>query len=237
MEMYQTAGVVLRAVDYRERDRMLTLLSPDHGRIDAIAHACRRVKSPLLNACEVFCSGEYGIRDNAGRKTIITCSIGDAFYPLRLDYDVLKNAVYCASLCAKCAQPDLPAHEMYSLLLNALAHFAYGDTRPGRVTAFYLYALSRVLGIAPELALCVRCGALPGSNPAFDFAGGGVCCAKCGPGLPSANTSSLDVLRDAGPLSLSDMLRLPAGDEDVRWARDIMRVFVEARIGAGGSAM
>ena len=59
MPQIVTHAVVLRRADYRENDRMLTLFSPTLGRIDAICRGCRRQKSPLMAASEVFCAGEY----------------------------------------------------------------------------------------------------------------------------------------------------------------------------------
>ena len=40
--LYTTDAIVLRHADYRDYDRMLTLFSPEYGRIDAIARGCRR---------------------------------------------------------------------------------------------------------------------------------------------------------------------------------------------------
>ena len=39
--LYTTDAIVLRHADYRDYDRMLTLFSPEYGRIDAIARGCR----------------------------------------------------------------------------------------------------------------------------------------------------------------------------------------------------
>ena len=55
MAQITTNAIVLRRADYRENDRMLTLFSPTLGRIDALARGCRRQKSPLMAASELFC--------------------------------------------------------------------------------------------------------------------------------------------------------------------------------------
>ena len=57
MPQIVTNAVVLRRADYRENDRMLTLFSPTLGRVDALCRGCRRQKSPLMAASEVFCAG------------------------------------------------------------------------------------------------------------------------------------------------------------------------------------
>ena len=43
-------GMVIRTVDYRDNDRILTLFTAEQGRVDAKARNCRKATSPLL-AC------------------------------------------------------------------------------------------------------------------------------------------------------------------------------------------
>ena len=59
MPTLTTQAIVLRHADYREHDRMLTLLSPAYGRIEALCRGCKRPQSPLLSASEWFALGEY----------------------------------------------------------------------------------------------------------------------------------------------------------------------------------
>ena len=54
MPVITTPGLVLRRADYSDYDRMVTIFSPEMGRLDAIARGCRRPKSPLVNAVETF---------------------------------------------------------------------------------------------------------------------------------------------------------------------------------------
>ena len=59
MPAVTTPGIVLRYANYRDHDRMLTLLSPRLGRVDLLSRGCRRPKSPLMPASELFVSGEF----------------------------------------------------------------------------------------------------------------------------------------------------------------------------------
>ena len=52
MPVISVKALVLRRADYSDYDRMVTLFSPERGRIDAIARGCRKTKSPLVNAVE-----------------------------------------------------------------------------------------------------------------------------------------------------------------------------------------
>ena len=77
--LYTTDAIVLRRADYRDYDRMVTLFSPEHGRIDAIARGCRRPKSALVNAAEVFCEGQFTINITGERHSIVQCDLKDSY--------------------------------------------------------------------------------------------------------------------------------------------------------------
>ena len=81
-----THGLVIRRADYADYDRMITLFTPQHGRIDAIVRGCKRPKSPLMNAAEPFCAGEYQLYHSKDRYSVSQCQITDSFYNIREDY-------------------------------------------------------------------------------------------------------------------------------------------------------
>ena len=100
-----TQAIVLRHADYREHDRMLTLLPPSMGRVEAVCRGCKRPQSPLLAASEWFALGEYVLYAGKGRMNVSSCNVTESFYPLRTDYDRLKYATYILSVAEAAAQP------------------------------------------------------------------------------------------------------------------------------------
>lgn len=51
---YKTKGILLRRVDYGEADRIVTFLTPTHGKIGAMVKGARKVKSKLAGGIELF---------------------------------------------------------------------------------------------------------------------------------------------------------------------------------------
>jgi len=49
-----TDAIVLTRIDYGEADRILTLLTPDHGKLRLIAKGVRRIRSKLAGGIELF---------------------------------------------------------------------------------------------------------------------------------------------------------------------------------------
>ena len=78
MPSITTQGIVLRYANYREHDRMLTILSPDYGRIDALSRGCRRPKSPLMPVSELFVSGEFVLYQSHDHFTLTSCALADS---------------------------------------------------------------------------------------------------------------------------------------------------------------
>ena len=125
MPSITTRGIVLRYANYRDHDRMLTLLTPDYGRMDVLSRGCRRPKSALMPASECFVSGEFVVFQQNDRCTLTGCTLDDTFYNLRLDPYRLTCASYMAALCAAAAQPGqmmpvvLGQHPLGQLLKKA----------------------------------------------------------------------------------------------------------------------
>ena len=175
-------AVVLRHANYREHDRMLTLLTPDHGRVDVLARGCRRPKSPLMPAGELFVHGEYVIFRSGERFTLTSCEVADTFYPLRLDAYRLTCGTYLLGLALAAAQPEQPAQALYALLLKGLYHVTYCTDEPAlAVTNAFILLFADELGYRPRLNHCARCREplTPGQPVWLDAEAGGLCCAKC----------------------------------------------------------
>lgn len=192
MPQITTNAIVLRRADYRENDRMLTLFSPTLGRVEALCRGCRRQKSPLMAASEVFCTGEYVLYQSRERMTVVSCAVSDTYYPLRSDFDRLAHGMYALELCAAAVQPGEENERLFLLLLRSLAHLCYGQTQPRRVTAVFIMGILSLLGFRPQVGRCARCGKAiltqqtdldsPVPVAAFGPEAGGVLCVPCGAG-------------------------------------------------------
>lgn len=179
---YQTTqAIVLRRVDYRDNDRILTLLTPERGRLDVLARGCRRPKSPLLAASELFSMGEYVLYKGRGHAFIVSCELSETFYPLRTDIVLLSHASLALSAAEAGTQIEEPAQHLYLLLARTLSRLSYGDMPPNAVTAAYLLHFMSIMGYRPILDRCVhcRCGLQNDAPSYLDPAAGGIACAAC----------------------------------------------------------
>ena len=177
----ENTAIVLRRVNYRDNDRMVTLLSPSRGRIDAVIRNCRKPKSHNLNAAELFALGDYMIVETGGRMTVTSVRLIETFWPLRNDYDRLTCAAWLLSLAEAAAEPEQEQQELFMLLLHTLSRLAFSDQPWQPLLSGFLLHFSACQGFKPRLNHCVFCGKrMEEGEPAFfDSEEGGVLCGAC----------------------------------------------------------
>ena len=181
MRQTENTAIVLRYANYRDNDRMLTLFSPTRGRIEALARGCRRPRSSLLNASELFALGEYELYERGNHLTVISATLTETFFPLRQDFDRLACGTYLLGLCEAAAQPGEPARELFMLLLHTLSRLTFSDQPWKPLLGGFLLHYAACEGFKPRLEHCVTCGRRlsPEEQVYFDQAEGGLCCHGC----------------------------------------------------------
>ncbi len=65
---FRTKGILLRRVDYGEADRIVTFLTPTHGKVGAMVKGARKVKSKLAGGIELFSVSDITLLQ--GRKNL-----------------------------------------------------------------------------------------------------------------------------------------------------------------------
>lgn len=191
-------AIVLRAVNYRDFDRMLTLFSREEGKISASARGAHRQKSALAAASTLFCTGEYVLEEKNGKYMVISCMLDEAYYPLREDAVRLAYASALMQVCEEIVQPNEPAAELYDMLLRALAYLAYD--REHEAENIVLPFLMRAMVLSGHGAMLTRCAACGGriEDARFDEMAGGVICARhANRLLPVITAADMAMLRES----------------------------------------
>ena len=229
MPTFTTPAIVIRRADYSDYDRMITLFSPELGRVEAIARGCRRPKSPLVNAVEPFTSGEFQLYSHRDRNALEQCQISESYYELRSDYDRLCHGVYWLKLLDAAILPDTPAPELFIITLRALAHLNYGELPPALVTFAFECHFMRLMGLSPRMDGCVRCGRPVDGEARFDAELGGAVCLDCAGSAPGISNGARRILMKT-PRTQFDKFQLLAAREEWPEAARLMRSYVNLKM-------
>lgn len=184
---YAAEAIVLRTFRTGEADRVVHLLTPDHGRVHVIAKGARRTTAKLGARLEPFTRIEAMIQPGKGDLATITGAhvlwSGD---DLRRDpVRVLAATGGIEAVVRLFPEPE-PDERLYRGLeryLEAMAEPLGEDPRAGAETLTLAFALKLIAlaGWRPELGACVGCG---GAVEVLDAAAGCAYCASCGSGVP-----------------------------------------------------
>lgn len=72
MRYFKTRGIVLTRTDYGEADKIIIFLTPDQGKVRAIAKAVRKSSSKLAGGVELFSVSEISLVKGRGELNILT---------------------------------------------------------------------------------------------------------------------------------------------------------------------
>ncbi|MGH2353430.1 MAG: DNA repair protein RecO [Chloroflexota bacterium] len=229
--VYRTEAVVLRRHDFGEADRVLTLYSPTHGKVRAVAKGVRRPKSRLGGHVELFTHVRLLVAQGRNLDIVTQAEAMQPYARIRDDLWKATYACYVAELVDRLTEERLENRPIFDLLLQELAYLdgVVSSAEPGElrerpggpaaavelsVRTFELRLLGH-LGYAPELFRCVQCGETlqPGENR-FSAAGGGTLCARCGRAHPGARPLSVNAIKAMRlmaqePFGTFQRLRLP----------------------------
>lgn len=190
-----TKALVLRVTDYNDKDSLLTLLTPEHGRLTAKARGLRRKNSPLTAPCQLLAYGEFTLFENRGMYTVNEANSLELFHGLRRDLNKLSLATYFAQVAEVLSQEDMPSPELLALVLNCLYAIDKLGKPEAQVKAVFELRSASIAGYAPDLTACHICG---NETPdRFDIAQGRLECHNCG----AAEQSGIRLPITAGVLS------------------------------------
>ncbi|MBM3695297.1 MAG: DNA repair protein RecO [Actinobacteria bacterium] len=224
MALRHDQGIVLRSYSFGEADRVVVLLSPNHGKVRAVAKGVRKTSSRFGGRLEPFTQVDVVLYEGRELDTITQVAIIEAFPRLRGDLERVLAAGTMVEVIDAVSQEEEGAVRAFLLLQRGLRSLEAGPLHPDLVTAFLLKA-AEVVGVAPGLDECAGCGAREGVTR-FSFAAGGALCERCRtPGAVALRTGLTAYLARLAAADLSD---LPPADAAFSGeARGVTRRFLE----------
>ncbi|MBI3993542.1 MAG: DNA repair protein RecO [Candidatus Lambdaproteobacteria bacterium] len=219
MNVVCSESIVLRNRDFKERDRLVTFLTRDKGKLTGIARGARKPTARGVSVFEPFTCGTMYYVEKAGSELVAIrkCDPVPPYLLLRAGYEGLLLAGYCAELMELTAIGGDDAALYHDLLRESLLALAEGpaELAAAQVRLSFDLRYLRLQGIQPDWARCVACGrelfepsaggavedesagaprlAQPGEH-AFDVRLSGVRCPPCAPrdgGMPALSAGTL----------------------------------------------
>ena len=103
-KIIKTVGIVIAENAVSDSDKMLTILTSEYGKINAIAKQSRRLRSSLLSGTQFLCLSNFTLYKASSTFKVNEATPIEMFYEIYEDYDKLllatniTKAIKCVSL-------------------------------------------------------------------------------------------------------------------------------------------
>jgi len=196
---YKVEALVLRRTRWGEADLLLTLFTPNLGKLRAVARGAARPTSKLGGHLDMLTRTSLLLVQGSGLDVVTQAHTIHSFLPLRHRLETISQGIYLAELVNRFLPERLEQPAVYSLLLQALHRLAVAEAEA--VARHFEAQLLGLLGYRPELYRCLGCRAEL-TRGVFAPARGGVLCPTC--------RSQEAVVRPVSPQCLHALRRLVA---------------------------
>lgn len=163
----RTHAIVLRRRDYKDADRILTVLTPRDGKQEWIAKGIRKTTSRKAGHLELFTHTAVLVAQARTWDIITEANIVESFRHLRLDLDHIASAAYACELIDSFTQADDESGPLWELLLTVLRALdenaqatAQGEALfdPQLLMRWFELHLLSISGFQPQLFHCMGSG-------------------------------------------------------------------------------
>jgi DNA repair protein RecO len=168
MNRYTTQGIVLARTNYAEADRILTFLTPDHGKVQAIAKGVRKQKSKLAGGIELFSISHLTLL--VGRSDINTLMSTrlDKHYANIVKELPRSDAAYEMIRLSNKATEEAPEKAYFVLLKQGFESLDDLTLQPATTMLWFQLQLLKLAGHSPDLHSDVKGAKLSQGTYEFD---------------------------------------------------------------------
>lgn len=187
-------GIVLKAIDFRESDKLVTIFTSE-GKKTCILKGCKKPNAKLRFASEPFCLGEFILVNKADRITAINCTLVDLFYDIRTDMKKMYTAFTILEFLNLAITETDDKTEMFALSLECIKNICYKKNVEQTTLIYFLVKALEMEGYGLNLETCTKCDKALNGTLNLSFDDGGFCHSKCSDGVNGIETSLVNKLK------------------------------------------
>lgn len=175
---------MLRRIPYGDYDLIVTLFTPDHGKISVFAKSAKRDARRFSGALEPFSVLKAVLRTGRGKLPALEETVlVDPLATLRADIRKTAYASYWSELVGVGSEEGAPLPGGYLLLHEALTALDRDRIEKTALNVLFQLKFARLSGFFPGLSHCHSCktllDAVAPHDVAVDIASGGMICGDC----------------------------------------------------------
>jgi len=177
---YSDLGIVLRSHKLGESDKILRILTREHGKRSAVAKGVRKTTSRFGGRLEPLTCAQLFMHRGRSMDTIKQVEIRTSFREVREDLGLFVRASAMSELVDSVTTEHEPHPELFELLLKGLELLRDYPDRAPFVRFFFEFKAMASAGFELMVTRCAGCGGVLGAGEAtFSMRLGGIACESC----------------------------------------------------------
>jgi DNA repair protein RecO (recombination protein O) len=174
-------ALVIKSINFKDSDKIYTLLVKGLGKVSAKAKGVRKINSKRLSTLDTLNFIKVGLVGESDLRVLTETSLIYSFSNLKGNLEKLKTAYYFLELVNKLLQESSEYDEVFELLLKCLKRLDEKNFFDSRVENYFELNLLKILGYSLETSSCIACQSSDFENNKFyfDYDEGGFMCQNC----------------------------------------------------------
>lgn len=196
MGLIKTKGIVIGIANSSDNDKVLTVLTPDLGKISVFCKGAKKNKSALLNCAEYLAFSDMIIFQSPNNDTYSLNSgeVIELFYNIRIDIEKLSYASTITKIIYDVTQENQSSEQVLQLLLNTLFTLSETEKNLDMIMLTFELRLLAIIGFMPKISACTMCNTQVTTDMRefyFSIKDNGIKCSACA--KQDTGTIKLDV--------------------------------------------
>lgn len=230
--LYKTEGIIIRAIDYGEGNKIVTIFTESFGKVGVMARGAKKIKSRHSAVTQPFTQGVYTYyKGNANAlATLNDGEIVQTYY--HSDIEKMAYTAYVTEWVDRVWEEKEPSPYLYAQYKAALE--AIKADKDGQIIAHvFELKMLQLVGYKPIFHHCTSCGSEDGLQH-FNPSSGGMVCGKCVQTerqftLP-VNGKSLLLLRLLERMDLNRLGKVHVSAETKSQLKELFRSFIDEHL-------
>ena len=170
-------GLVIRTVDIKDTDRLITIFTEQRGALVALARGARSLKSRKMAATMQFCYSDFVLYEQGDKLWVKEADLIESFFDIRQTIEGLALSNYIAEVLSDVTVEE-EERDLLRLSLNSLYAIANRKYDFNKIKAAFEIRAASILGFMPDVISCNTCQGNEGDF-FFDIMGGVIECRRC----------------------------------------------------------
>lgn len=225
----KTKGIIISSTNYDDSDKILTVLTPDLGKISCVAKGAKRSTSRLLGSTQVFSYSELVLFRGAQLYHINSSEIIESFFYLNNNLKKLSYAMYLLNFAKEVTYENQTYNRFLKLLLNTLHLICNTDRNEELLIAIFELRALCVLGYCPNVRNCSICKGQM-EETYFSFKNNGLICGKCNNYDYKIQGSTVQAIKHIVTSDMKKLFSFEVSNETLKELQHINKRYIKEKL-------